>query len=109
MKLTAQFFDDGEYWFFEADTVDRHDPTSGAFVVEVPDELAVAYLEAVATTYRLAEEIPALVGLARDAGQLLEVCSAFETSAPRSSYTVTDFRRCEVCGGYAIAHAVVPA
>lgn len=106
MRLLARWYDDGEYWFFE-DITGEHDPAYGAFEVEVPDEMATAYLEATKTVARLADDIPAVAGLEPDGPTLVEVCSGFHSSQPETLLGEMrhDYRRCDGCGHFGSSHA----
>lgn len=107
MRIVARWYDDGEYWFFEKmnppDSRD-HEPASGAFVIEVADEIAQQYFDAHATMDRLSMEIPNTAGLASDRGTLKSPCGEFASDRDPNPDLRRDWRQCDTCGHYADEH-----
>lgn len=116
----AQFlFDPNEelWWIDEATDGGTHEPDTGHFVIDVPDELLA---ELVAVRRRYAEVIEELVsasGLSTDTATLADVCADFaareELTAENTTHLddpallarLISWQRCTTCGYMRSQHA----
>lgn len=100
-KIIAHWYGDYEEWDFDDELLDDHDPTSGAFVFDVPDELWASRQAAVKELDITARELIEAGCLSRDCPELAQACGAYQGESRVVTIGDKQFDmapRCSMCG-----------